>query len=176
MALEGLGVPLSKTEVYETVQAAAAQVPGLKRDQVFEGRKTAALGGDLSSVKCRGQWLHLGLSVDALSGLVLTVDELSAEDAQSLKAWMEPIVQQVGAEILISDDADGFKQVADESGLLQQVCKGHVKRNTEALIQQLRPLVSQDGDGSLKACGVEPTQASADLDRLVQIKTRYQGM
>src|SRR2546421_4053997 len=65
LALEGLGVPLSKTEVYETVQAAAARVPGLKREQVFEGRKTAALGGDLTSVKCRGQWLHLGLSVDA---------------------------------------------------------------------------------------------------------------
>src|SRR6266699_2918525 len=123
LALEGLGVPLSKTEVYETVQAAAARVPGLKREQVFEGRKTAALGGDLTSVKCQGQWLHLGLSVDALSGLVLTVDELSAEDAQALKAWIEPIVEQVGAQVLVSDDADGFKQVADETGLLHQVCK-----------------------------------------------------
>jgi hypothetical protein len=27
--------------------------------------KTAALGGDLTSVKCAGQWLHLGLTVDS---------------------------------------------------------------------------------------------------------------
>jgi hypothetical protein len=51
--------------------------------------------------------LHLGLSVDAISGLVLTIDELSAEDAKTLKAWMEPIASSVGAEVLVSDDADG---------------------------------------------------------------------
>jgi transposase-like protein len=169
LALEGLDVPLSKTEVYETVQAVARKVPGLKREQVFEGRKTAALGSDLTSVKCRGQWLHLGLSVDALSGLVLTIDELSAEDAATLKAWLEPIVQQVGAQVLVSDDADSFKQVADETGLLHQVCKSHVKRNTEDLLEDLRPLASQDRDGSLKAIGVAPAQAVADLDRLGEL-------
>ena len=34
--------------------------------------------------------------MDALSRLVLTVDELSAEDAAALKAWIEPIVEQIG--------------------------------------------------------------------------------
>lgn len=74
LALESLGVSRSKTEVYETVQAVAARVPGLKREQVFQGVKTKALGGDLTSVKCAGQWLHLGLTVDSLSGLALTID------------------------------------------------------------------------------------------------------
>ena len=35
LALESLGVPLCKTEVYERVQAVAARVPGLKREQVY---------------------------------------------------------------------------------------------------------------------------------------------
>ena len=82
LALESLGVPLSKTRVYEMVQATAARVPGLKREEVFQGVKTKALGGDLTSVKCAGQWLHLGLTVDSLSGLALTIDEVSAEDAR----------------------------------------------------------------------------------------------
>ena len=126
LVLESLGVPLSKTEVYNTVQAAARRVPGMKREQVFAGVKTKAVGGDLTSVRCAGQWLHLGLSVDAISGLVLTIDELSAEDAQALKAWMEPKALSVGAEVLGSSDADGFKTVADELGRLHQVCKCHV--------------------------------------------------
>jgi transposase-like protein len=173
LALESLGVPLSKTQVYETVQAAAARVPGLKREQVFQGVKTKALGGDLTSVKCAGQWLHLGLTVDSLSGLALTIDEVSAEDAAALKAWIDPIAESVGAQVLVSDDADGFKTVADELGLLHQVCKSHVKRNTEDLIEELRPLVAKDSDGSLKAIGVEPTQAVADLGRLGElIKSR----
>jgi len=65
----------------------------------------------------------------------------------------------VGAEVLVSDDADSFKSVADDLGLGHQVCKSHVKRNTEALIDELRPLVAKDGDGSLHAIGVEPAQA-----------------
>src|SRR5260221_1867688 len=169
LALESLGVPLSKTRVYETVQAVAARIPGLKREQVFQGVKTKALGGDLTSVKCAGQWLHLGLTVDSLSGLALTIDEVSAEDAATLKAWIEPIAQSVGAQVLVTDDADGFKTVADDLGLLHQVCKSHVKRNTEALIDELRPLVAKDGDGSLQAIGVEPAQAVADLARLGEL-------
>ena len=92
-----------------------------------------------------------------------------AEDAATLKAWIEPIAASVGARVLVSDDADGFKTVADELGLLHQVCKSHVKRNTEALIDDLRPLVAKDSDGSLHAIGVEPAQAVADLVRLGEL-------
>jgi len=178
LALHSLGVPLSKTEVYETVQAVAARVPGLKREQVFQGVKTKALGGDLTSVKCAGKWLHLGLTVDSLTGLALTIDEVTEEDMAALTAWIEPIAASVGAEVLVTDDADGFKTVADELGLLHQVCKSHVKRNTEALIDELRPLVAKDSDGSLQAIGVAPAQAVADLTRLGELilsRQREQG-
>jgi hypothetical protein len=50
-----------------------------------------------------------------------------------------------------------------------QVCKSHVKRNTQALIQELRPLVAKDSDGSLQTIGVEAAQAVADLDRLGEL-------
>ena len=169
LALESLGVPLSKTEGYKTVQAAAKRIPGLKRDQVFAGIKSKAVGGDLTSVKCAGQWLPLGLSVDAISGLVLTIGSLVAEDAQALKAWIEPIASSVGAQILVTADADGFKTVADELGMLHQVCKSHVERNTEELIEQMLAHVSKESDGSLSACGVEREQAEADLKRLGEL-------
>ncbi|MCL4276007.1 MAG: transposase [Anaerolineales bacterium] len=169
LALEALGVYLAKSSVYEAVQALAARVPGLKQRQVFNGLKTPALGADVTSVKCQGQWLQLGLSVDDVTGLVLTVDDLSAADAVTLKSWLEPIAQAVEAEVLVTDDADGFKTVADELGLDQQVCKSHVKRNTEALLAELKPLAEQDADGSLARLGVVPQQAVADLDKLGQL-------
>ena len=43
LALEALGVYMSKTSVYEAVQAAAEKVSGLKRDEVFAGLRTPAL-------------------------------------------------------------------------------------------------------------------------------------
>src|SRR5260221_9907211 len=169
LALEGLGVALCKSRVYDAVQEAASRVPGLSRDQVFADVKTPALGGDLTSVKCKGEWLPLGVTVDPISGLALTIDALTAEDTQTLKAWIEPIAKKVGATILVSDDADGFKTIADEVGVQHQVCKAHVLRNTEDLIDKYQPLVAKDADGSLKAIGVSPQQAAADLTRLGEL-------
>lgn len=100
LALEALGVYLCKSRVYDTVQAVAERVPGLKREQVFEGLKTPALGADLTSVKVNGHWLTLGLTVDDVSGLVLTIDDLSGEDAETLREWLDPIAKAVEAEIL----------------------------------------------------------------------------
>ncbi len=48
----------------------------------------------------------------------MTIDEVSAEDAAALKAWIEPIAASVGAEVLVSDDTDGGNPAADELGLL----------------------------------------------------------
>jgi transposase-like protein len=169
LALDALGVYVCKSRVYDAVQAAAERVPGMKRDQVFENVRTPALGGDLTSVKVKGQWYPLGLTVDDTTGLVLTVEGLSGEDAATLEAWMEPIAEAVGAEILVTDDADAFKSVADDLGRDHQVCKSHVKRNTESLIESLQSAVETDAGGSLAAIGVTPEQAQADLKRLGEL-------
>jgi hypothetical protein len=174
LALEAIGAFVCKTQVYEAVQAAAQRVPGMKRRQVFGGVRTPALGADVTSVRCRGQWLPLGLSVDPVSGLVLSVDRLPAEDARTLLSWLAPVVAAVGAEIMVSDDADAFKTVADGLGLDHQVCKAHVGRNTDALVASLTPAVGADADGSLAALGVSATQAAADVQRLGVLVHRRQ--
>ena len=173
LVLEALGTYVCKSRVYEEVQAVARRVPGLKRQQVFQDVRTPALGCDITSVKCNGRWLPLGVTVDATTGLVLTIDELSGEDAQTLTEWLAPIAEQVGAKLLVTDDADSLKTAAEEEGLDQQICKSHVKRNTDALIADLRTVVVRGTDTSLAALGVTAEQARADLDRLEQlIQTR----
>ena len=173
LALEALGVYLCKSRVYDAVQAAAARVPGMRQGAVFDGLRTPALGSDVTSVRCNGRWLTLGLCVDDTNGLVLSVDGLAGEDAYTLEAWLRPIVSALGVELLVSDDADAFKQVADRLALQHQVCKAHVLRNTEALVENLLPAAAQDADRSLSALGVTPQQAVADLQRLVEcVRTR----
>lgn len=169
LVLEALGTYWCKSQVYAAVQAVARRVPGLKRQQVFQGIRTSALGCDITSVKCNGQWLSLGVTVDATTGLVLTIDELSGEAARTLTEWIAPIAEQVGAQLLVTDDADSLKTVAEETGLDQQICKSHVKRNTDALIADLRAVVERGTDTSLVALGITPAQARADLDRLEQL-------
>ena len=91
LALEALGAYMCKSRVYDAVQAVAERVPGLKREQVFAGLKTPALGGDLTSVKVKGQWLTLGLTVDDINRIVLTIDDLDGEDAETLQDWIDDL-------------------------------------------------------------------------------------
>jgi hypothetical protein len=94
---------------------------------------------------------------------------LSGEDAQTLTEWIAPIAEQVGAKLLVTDDADSLKTVAEEVDLDQQICKSHVKRNTDALIADLRAILERGSDTSLTALGVTSEQVRADLDRLDQL-------
>ena len=167
--LEALGLWIGKTTVDEAVQAAAECVPGMKQKKLLEGYRRRALGADLTSVKCKGQWLPIGVVVDPINGLVLSIDHLDGEDAQTLQVWIESIADHVGAHTLVTDDADAFKQAADGSGLDQQVCKSHVVRNTEALITSLGLAIETTQDASLVELQIEPVQALADLPHLGEL-------
>ena len=141
----------------------------MKRTELLKSYQTRALGADLTSVKCKGQWLPIGVVVDPINGLVLSIDHLEGEDAQTLKDWIEPLANEVGAHTLVTDDADAFKEVADEAGLDHQVCKSHVVRNTEELIEALCLAIDAGQDSSLAQLQIEPAQALTDLRRLGEL-------
>ncbi len=169
LMMEALGVFLSKTSVYRAVQSAAEAIPGMKRSEIAGGYRTEAIGGDLTYIKCNGKWLPMGVIVDPIKGVVLSIDHLSGEDAQELQAWVKPIAEAVGAHTLVSDDADAFKQAADNSGLDQQVCKSHVVRNTEELINGLCQAIQTRKDPSLTEINLDADQALLDLKRLGEL-------
>jgi transposase-like protein len=166
IVLNSLGMGIGKTSVYRAVQAVAEQVPGLKREQLLGGYQTKAVGADVTSVRCNGRWVTVGIVVDAVNGMVLSIDELPGEDAEQLQAWLEPILDAVDADVVVSDDADAFKNVSDETGRSQQVCKSHVVRNTEALVEELSAMIGAGQDHSLEVIHITPEQALADLTSL----------
>jgi hypothetical protein len=172
LVLSALGHPLGKTAAYAAVQAAGEKVAGLRREEVRVSTArllVAALGADLTSVKCHGAWLTVGVTTDALAGTTLSIDILENGEADTLRAWVQEVAEAVQAEVLVTDDADGFKTAADDNGLKHQVCKAHVVRNTEAWHAAMQPELAHDRDGSLAAIGVTPAQALADNDELLRL-------
>jgi hypothetical protein len=169
IVLASLGVGIGKTSVFRAVQFAAEKVPGLKREKLLDGYKTKAVGADVTSVRCNGKWVQLGVTVDAINGMVLSIDQLPGEDAEQLKAWLEPILEAVDADVLVTDDADGFKKVSDETGRSHQVCKSHVGRNTDDLVDELSSMLQAGQDHSLEAIGITVEQALADLALLKEL-------
>ena len=89
IVLASLAIGIGKSSVYRAVQAAAEKVPGMKQRQLLDGYKTKAIGADVTSVRCGGKWLPLGVSVDAMTGMTLSIDSLPGEDAEQLKAWLK---------------------------------------------------------------------------------------
>jgi len=175
IALGALGWPLSKVAVYTAVQEAGAAVAGLRRDAIRRGGgRVVGLGADLTSVRCNGAWLTVGVSVDAVTGLALSIDLLPNGETATLSAWVAELAAAIGATVLVSDDADPFKTAADASGLAHQVCKAHVGRNTEAWVAAIAPALAADADGSLAAIGVMPAQAVADCQELRRLVTERQ--
>lgn len=169
LVLEAVGVGIGKTSVYRAVQAAAEKVPGMKQAHLLDGYRTGAVGADVSSVRCGGKWLPLGISVDAITGMTLSIDSLPGEETEELKAWLEPILDAVDADVLVTDDADAFKKISDETGRAQQVCKSHVGRNTDALVDELSALIQAGHDHSLDTVQVSSEQALADLAMLKKL-------
>ena len=166
LVLGSLGVGIGKSSVYRAVQFAAEKVPGMQQKNLLTGYKTKAVGAAITSVRCNGQWLPIGISVDAVNGMVLSIDVLPGEDAEQLQAWLEPILDAVDADVLVSDDADAFKKVSDETGRSHQVCKSHVARNTDALVDELSALIVTNPDHSLETIGIPAEQALTDLNQL----------
>jgi len=169
IVMNSLGIGIGKTSVYRAVQAVAKRVPGMKSGKLLSGYKTKAVGADVTSVRCNGRWVTVGIAVDQINGIVLSIDELPGEDAEQLKAWLEPILEAVGADVVGSDDADAFKIVSDQTGRSHQVCKSHVVRNTEALVAELSEIVADGQDRSLDAIDIAPEQALADLASLKEM-------
>jgi len=166
IVLNSLGMGIGKTSVYRVVQAVVAKVPGMRQEKLLEGYQTKAVGADVTSVRCHGKWMPVGIVVDATNGMVLSIDELPGEDAEQLKAWLEPILNAVDADVLVTDDADAFKKVSDETGRSQQVCKSHVGRNTDALVDELSAIIQAGQDHSLETIAIPSEQALADLATL----------
>ena len=147
----------------------AEKVPGMKQAHLLEGYCTGAVGADVTSVRCGGKWLPLGISVDAVTGMTLSIDSLPGEEAEQLKNWLEPILDAVDADVLVTDDADAFKKVSNETGRAYQVCKSHVGRNTDALVEELSAIIQSGYERSLESIQVSAEQALADLATLKQL-------
>ena len=128
--LNALGFFLSYSSIYRNVQAAGEQVGRLKKAWFGQGnRKIKVVGGDLSYLQCKGDKVIVGLAIDAQEGVLLDIEVLDNEETDTIQAWLQPLLELVGAEVLITDDQDGFKAVADDAGVKHQICQQHAKPN-----------------------------------------------
>lgn len=140
--LHALGCGIAKATAWANVQQAGAHAQKLRRSR--PKGQVRVVGVDLTGYKVKGQPITAGYLTDEKRGEVLEVEILPGEEAPQLARWLKRALSELGVEVLLSDDADGFKAVADELGLKQQLCVAHVRkwvsRRTRELSEQARRL------------------------------------
>lgn len=136
--LESLGWFLGKTTVYENVQAAGQRAIRLRRQWVQQQTgQIKVLGLDFTHLKRQGEDKILAVATAVLTGQPVTFDLLEAETALRTEQWIQELAKTLGAQVVVTDDADGLKTVADHLGVQHQICRAHVNRNVHDSIAAL---------------------------------------
>jgi transposase-like protein len=134
-ALRAFGWAGSKSSVYRDVQAAGEAV---KRLRAAHGkRKVQVAGSDTTFVICNKEQLTIGIGVDALLGDVLEIELVDAESVEAMRPFIRDLIETFEVEVLLSDDQDTYKALADELSVEHGVCRAHVNRNVANLVDQL---------------------------------------
>jgi len=118
---------ISKTTVYDNVQAAGVIARKRQQTAVKRGGQRAIIGADGTFVKVKGVQVGLEVVVDDETGELLELDITTSESAEEIEPFIREIAEQVDAEVLISDNFDPYKNIADENGLAHQICQSHRK-------------------------------------------------
>jgi hypothetical protein len=123
--------------VYNNVQEAGIASRSRQSTSVASGGKRPVIGADGTYVKVKGEKVGVQVVVDDQSGDLLGLDIMVSENSEEVRQVVERVAEQVEAQVLVSDDLDAYKRVADQVGLDHQICRSHVKRNVDALAESM---------------------------------------
>jgi transposase-like protein len=163
--LEAMGVGIGKTTVYRNVQAAGVASRGKQR-QERGGSARPVIGTDATFVKVQGVGVTVQVVVDDEREDLLGLDIIVSENEEDVLEVVRDIAEEVEAEVIISDDLDAYKNVADELALSHQVCRSHVKRNVDDLAVSISNQLRRLKEPVPRGVRSSPERLRADLDAL----------
>jgi transposase-like protein len=139
LILSGLQVLVSFMTIWRDVQTEAQTIQ--KRNQ---WKPVRMLGLDGAYVLGWGQKQPVLVAVDLGTGDPIAVGYVNEYDPQAIRRWLEPLVQQHGITVIVTDDLFSYKVVADKLQLGHQVCQFHVRRWVGKTLKELQNTVPQE--------------------------------
>ena len=141
--LSAFPVALSHTSIWRDVQALSAQ---LKRRLPGQVR---VLGIDGVYPKLGGREQPTVIAVDLGSGQPVALGAIHEKDWRAVMKWLEPLVKELGVEVLVSDDLKELDVVAHRLNLQHQVCHFHLLRWLWHALEKLRKQLADEHHGLL---------------------------
>jgi transposase-like protein len=142
--LSGLKVSLSHMSVWRDVQ-----VKGEERQAHNRWKSVRVLGVDGAYVLGWGEKRPVMVAVDLGDGQVVALGHLDEHDPQAVRRWLEPLVQQHGVSVIVTDDLSTYRQLAEQLKVGHQVCQFHVRRWVGRALKELREKLDPTWHGVL---------------------------
>jgi transposase-like protein len=158
--LNAFGWQGSRSTIYRDVQAAGEAVA--RRQQVQ--RRVQVVSADATYLVCQGEEITVAVALDALAGEVIEVEIVDGESAEALRPFLQRLQQEYGFEVLVSDDHDSYKVLADEMGVEHSICRAHVNRNVARLVAELAQQVEARGASPPLGVTRTPEEFLTDLE------------
>jgi len=135
---EAFGVNLSRMSAWRDVQDWGKQLQKQRKWQPVR-----VLGLDGAYVLGWGAKQKVLIAVDLGTGQPVRIGFVDEHDPQAVKRWLEPIVQQLGVSVIVTDDLMTYRVVAEKLDLEHQVCQFHVRRWVGKELRNLRDTVPE---------------------------------
>ena len=141
--LSAFPVALSHTSIWRDGQALSAS---LKRSQP---QRVRVLGVDGFYPKIGGHEQAIIVAVDLGSGQPLALGAINEKDWRAVVAWLEPLVEAWGVEVIVSDDLKELDMATRRLGVAHQVCHFHLLRWLWRALADLRKQVDLEWQATI---------------------------
>jgi transposase-like protein len=139
LILSGLNVLISFMTIWRDVQNEAQQ---MKRHNQW--KPVRVLGLDGASVLGWGAKQGVLVAVDLGTSDPVAIGYVDEYNPQAVRRWLEPLVQQHGITVIVTDDLFSYKLVAEKLQLGHQVCQFHVRRWVGKTLKELQETVPRE--------------------------------
>jgi len=166
--VNALGCGVSKTTVYNNVQAAGEEARRKQQASVRHGGKRAVIGADGTFVKVKGASVGIEVVVDDSTGELLGLDIITSENHEEVLRVIQDVVDTVEPEVLVTDEHGAYTEVVADLGLERQICRSHVKRNVDDSADSLNQHLAH-AEPLPEGVQLTPEQVQADLVELQRL-------
>ena len=142
--LSAFGVVLAHMTVWRDAQTI---VTSLKPD--LSRRKVRVLGVDGFYTRLKGKPLGVTLAVDLGSGQTIALAQIDESDTHAVTEWLQPLVEQLGVEVIVTDDLAALGVAVERVNCKRQICRFHALRWIGRTLRELRSQLDEDWQESI---------------------------
>ena len=105
--------------------------------------KVRVAGIDGFYCKIKGQPSGLMVLLDMGDGQPVNIAQVAEENSEKLLAWLQPLAEQYGVEVIVSDDLHSYPTVAKELEIQRQACRFHTLRWMMQTLKELEGILGE---------------------------------